>query len=1120
MLPTKLNVDTLFCQAVSIQDATARRAFIDESCQNDASIRQQLECLVSAHFRAGDFLKQPIAGPTPAAQSCDGVPPIQENSSCEIGMRIGPYKIRELLGEGGMGIVYVAEQDVPVRRKVALKIIKPGMDSRDVIARFEAERQALTMMEHPNIARVLDAGTTSNADGGRPGLPYFVMELVKGLPITEYCDLHRLAVEDRLELFIQVCRAIQHAHQKAVIHRDLKPSNILVGVHDTTPVVKVIDFGVAKAIGSKLTDSTLYTSFNQLVGTPLYMSPEQAGQSSLDIDTRSDIYSLGVLLYELLIGSTPFDSLTLKHAGHDEMRRMIREVDPPRPSARISTLNAANLSTIAENRHLEPRRLSRMLRGELDWIVMKALEKDRNRRYATAGALSADIDRFLRHEPVDAGPPSKRYRMLKFARRHRVPLLVLACFVLMFTAASFISLRSAAEAHRADRIAASRLESEQALRLALQERERLLSLQLYASDLTTAWNAWIGGDQQRCLQMLGRHRPTNGNSEQDMREFAWHYLAERASDQPLTFSGHQSPILAADVSPDGRIIASSDRAGSVRIWQADTASQIIEWNYSNQEVTAVAFSPDGRWLATCGQDATVRLWSVDSWEEHACYTKHEHTVMRVTWSPDGRRLASSCRGGEIRIWDTTTGNEETSICELPDVVRCVAWSPDGTWLAAAVGPTLNIWNTNDWSLACSNNSLTAGVLAVAFSADGQTLAFAGYQGTVVICETRSGAELMRAAAIAGVWSLSFAPDGRHLLAGTGQGGPNVFRIHAKEGRLEMVCTAFEQGGTQRAVVFTNRSTVLTANEDMMQLRIWDFDARLGFRYTSYPGDCLSVLPVRQMAVTGLRDGTIELRGLSGGQDGSRLVGHQTRVILAAADTNEHWLATCAQDGELIVWNLDSGKEWLRMAVPKDSYELSFAPNGSTLCVASDSAGVQFWDAATGKLHAGLELPRAEVRTVAFSPDGGLMAAAAVNEPHIYLWDLRAGRLKGTLVADQGFYRLSFTTDGKQILAGGRTSDVQVWDVLSGREQSRLLGHYGPVRDLCISPDGRTLATLASDNAVRLWHIPTGQPLLTLLQRSAPHRLTFVSPSCLSVFVEHDSHLHRALATFEYDLPGQ
>lgn len=434
MPQAKLNVDTLFCEAIAIDDAAARLAFIEQASDGNPELRQQLEKLVSAHFRAGEFLQQPVANVETAIYATDPECASIVAPSWEMGSTIGPYKIRELLGEGGMGSVYVAEQERPVRRKVALKVIKPGMDSRAVVARFEAERQALTLMDHPHIAKVLDAGTTDN------GPPYFVMELVKGLPITEHCDAQQLGVQQRLELFIQVCRAVQHAHQKAVIHRDLKPSNILVAVHDTTPVVKVIDFGVAKALGSKLTDNTLYTGFNQLVGTPQYMSPEQAGQSSLDIDTRSDIYSLGVLLYELLTGSTPFDSSTLKQAGYDEMRRMIREVDPPRPSARISTLNAVHLSTIAEKRHMEARRLCRLLRGELDWIVMKALEKDRSRRYESVSGLQKDIERYLSNEPVLARPPSAAYQLKKFWQRRRGPVLTASVVVLALIATGVMAV--------------------------------------------------------------------------------------------------------------------------------------------------------------------------------------------------------------------------------------------------------------------------------------------------------------------------------------------------------------------------------------------------------------------------------------------------------------------------------------------------------------------------------------------------------------------------------------------------------------------------------------------------------------------------------------------------------
>src|SRR5262245_53251605 len=359
---------SIFLEALEIRDAAERAAYLERACGGDAGLRKHVEELLAAEGKVDGFLDRPHVG----VEMTDDLGPRMERP----GAQIGPYKLREQIGEGGYGVVYVAEQEKPVRRKVALKIIKPGMDTKDVIARFEAERQALALMDHPNVARVLDAGAT---DSGRP---YFVMELVNGVPITEYCDKNSLPTRDRLLLLVDVCRAVQHAHQKGIIHRDLKPSNIMVTLHDGQPVAKVIDFGVSKALSQQLTEKSIYTAYGEVIGTPMYMSREQAEMSGLGIDTSSDIYSLGVLLYELLTGTTPLDAKRLRASAYDEMLRIIREEEPPRPSLKISTLGD-QATVIAGHRHTDPFHLRRELTGELDWIVLKCLEKDRGRRYET-----------------------------------------------------------------------------------------------------------------------------------------------------------------------------------------------------------------------------------------------------------------------------------------------------------------------------------------------------------------------------------------------------------------------------------------------------------------------------------------------------------------------------------------------------------------------------------------------------------------------------------------------------------------------------------------------------------------------------------------------------------------
>jgi tetratricopeptide (TPR) repeat protein/serine/threonine protein kinase len=455
----------IFDVAVELGTAAERSAYLDAACGADAQLRAEVEGLLEHDKAAGCFLN---LSARPNQQATVDEPALGERP----GTVVGSYKLLEQIGEGGFGVVFMAEQQQPVRRKVALKVLKPGMDSRQVTARFEAERQALALMDHPNIATVLDGGTTG---GGRP---YFVMELVKGVPITDFCDQARLSVPERLGLFVSVSQAVQHAHQKGIIHRDLKPSNVLVTLHDGTPLVKVIDFGIAKALGQQLTDKTLFTGFAQLIGTPLYMSPEQAALSNVDVDTRSDVYALGVLLYELLTGTTPFSTEQFQGADFDEIRRIIREEEPPRPSTRLSTMGQA-AATVSTRRQSDSRRLCQLFRGELDWVVMKCLEKDRNRRYESAGALARDVGRYLDDEPVQACPPSAWYRLGKFARRNKTALVIAGLVLLFVVSAGVVAgwllrdraAREAEVAHRT-RDSVSRIRTlltERKLPLAYQE---------------------------------------------------------------------------------------------------------------------------------------------------------------------------------------------------------------------------------------------------------------------------------------------------------------------------------------------------------------------------------------------------------------------------------------------------------------------------------------------------------------------------------------------------------------------------------------------------------------------------------------------------------------------------
>jgi len=451
--------EELFAAALALP-AAEHAIYLKRECGGDAGLLARVEALLRAHGEVGDFLEAPaVPG---AVRDIKALPADDAN-----GTRIGPYKLLQKIGEGGCGVVYMAEQEEPIRRRIALKVIRLGMDTKEVIARFEAERQALALMDHPNISRVFDAGAT---DAGRP---FFAMELVRGVKITDYCDQNNLSTAGRLNLFIQVCHAIQHAHQKGIVHRDIKPSNILVTLQDGEPVPKVIDFGIAKATQGRLTDRTLFTAFEQFIGTPAYMSPEQAQLSSVDVDTRSDIYSLGVLLYELLTGRTPFETKELLQAGLDEIRRHIREVEPPKPSTRLSTLEAAALTTTAHHRATEPPKLLHLIRGDLDWIVMRCLEKNRARRYETANGLAMDLQRHLANETVEARPPSTAYLLQKLLARHRLVFGAAAAIAAALLAGIAVSTWQAVRATHAERLADARLQSELAARQEAEAQRQL-----------------------------------------------------------------------------------------------------------------------------------------------------------------------------------------------------------------------------------------------------------------------------------------------------------------------------------------------------------------------------------------------------------------------------------------------------------------------------------------------------------------------------------------------------------------------------------------------------------------------------------------------------------------------
>jgi eukaryotic-like serine/threonine-protein kinase len=624
----------VFLKAIDLASPDERAAFVAQACGSDDSLRKQVEAMLRAHASPDSFLEKPAAALDLTIDAVPGRPDLHVGPE-SLGTSIGPYRLLQQLGEGGMGVVFLAEQQEPVRRMVALKIIKQGVDSAQVVARFESERQALALMDHPNIAKVLDAGTT---DGGRP---YFVMELIKGIPITKFCDQEHLTPRQRLELFIPVCQAVQHAHQKGIIHRDLKPSNVMIALYDGKPVPKVIDFGIAKATTQKLTDRTLFTEVGSMVGTLEYMAPEQAELNNLDIDTRADIYALGVLLYELLTGSPPFSAKDLRSKAFTEMLRIIREVEPPRPGTKLSS--SQELPAIAASRKLEPSKLTSQVQGDLDWIVMKCLEKDRGRRYETANAVVQDIQRYLTDEPVLAGPPSAGYRLRKFVKRNRG--MVTAASVVLLTVVLGIIGTTWGWLDALDQ----RDKTEQA------RRDESAALALAIKNETLAEKRRGEAERVADENKILATKETNAREKAEssaLRVQFEHYFS-KAEDRPdLALVGMASLLPKAARLRD-QLLADSLH------WQVGALSgRTARLNaiFAHQgEVVAVAVSADGKTALTGSWDKTARLWETATGKPIGPPLEHQGKVVAVALSTDGKTALTGSDDDTARLWETVSG---------------------------------------------------------------------------------------------------------------------------------------------------------------------------------------------------------------------------------------------------------------------------------------------------------------------------------------------------------------------------------------------------------------------------------------------------------------------------------
>ncbi len=1088
--------ENIFAAALQWDDPAERAAYLDEACAGRPDLRARVEALLRASSEAQTFLERPVGVPRPAPQA--PAPTVKLGFSDLLpdpegpGTRIGRYKLLQQIGEGGCGTVFMAEQEEPVRRRVALKVIKLGMDTKSVVARFEAERQALAMMDHPNIAKVLDAGAT---DSGRP---FFVMELVRGIPITRYCDENKLETQQRLDLFIKVCQAIQHAHQKGIIHRDIKPSNILVTLHDGVPVPKVIDFGIAKATEGRLTNATLFTAFEQFIGTPAYMSPEQAEMSGLDIDTRSDIYALGVLLYELLTGATPFDAKELAQAGIDAMRRTIREREPMRPSTRLSTMQGDALAATAIAHGSDSNHFLQRIRGDLDWIVMRCLEKDRTRRYETANGLASDIQRHLRNEPVVARPPSVSYMLQKAIRRNRLAygagMAVALALVVGLCAAGLGWQQSRTERdkalkarHEAQTSAQQAVDAglraqagEREARRAAAEARRMA----YVADMAQAHQAALEGNLDRARRLLDRYRPKPG--EEEIRGFEWrHIWALARSEEAGRLGGYGGFLQGLAMSPDGTRLASVTLQG-VEIHTLRDRKLLT--TLENAGGSPVQFSPDGLLLVT-SRDNDLAVWSTRTWREVGVL---RGAGSRFVFAGKGELIAT-LQGDHLALWSS---QDFQKIGDLPGAIipkggfSCaMAASPDGNLIYVGEGPLIRIWDLNTrtesaplqyppgdsvTTLAVSREGLLAAshwhgqvtlwdpatgqrlhtfedhiawATGAEFSPDGASLATASADRNVFLYSTRTGKRLGGFKGHDGeIWALQYSADGRWLVSGSKY--DDSVRLWHVPDRIQKSTTP----GVSFALAFADAGAAVLAISNSGFSRT-DLKSGQTQPWANWPAE-FDPPDVNTRQYLNVRVGSVIIS-----MDGTRAAGLQ-------------------QGGRAIhVWNILPPHNKVTLNNPAGSIDsFWFTPDGNHLVVASPGWQTRVLDI-THQTFRLLGDPGSKgPYGLCGSLDGTRLAQIGRTSGQVL--DLASGRVILRLNDIPGVIGADLSPDGTVLALGTDLNVIHLWSVDQGQEMQRLRGHVAGVQGLAFSPDGRTLAS-CGDNRVKLWNLATGQEILTL-----------------------------------------